>query len=143
MLRPAEASDFPAIRDLIRRVRINPLALDWRRFVIAVDENDQMIGCGQIKPHDDGAYELASIAVEPAWRGRGVARAIIEHLLAAHPGVLYLTCRSELESFYRPFGFRPIEAAEMPPYFRRIYRLARWIVRLRFERGSMLVMKRG
>ena len=37
ILRPATAADFPAIRALIRRVRINPYGLDWRRFLVAVD----------------------------------------------------------------------------------------------------------
>ena len=53
------------------------------------------------------------------------AREIIERLLAGHPQrPLYLTCRSELGAFYDRFGFRPESEGEMPPYFRRISRLA-------------------
>ena len=36
-LRPATEDDFPLIKDLIHRVGINPMSLDWHRFVIAVD----------------------------------------------------------------------------------------------------------
>ncbi len=57
------------------------MGLDWRRFLVAVTPQGEMVGCGQIKPQGD-LRMLASIAVLPAWRGRGVARRIIERLLA-------------------------------------------------------------
>jgi N-acetylglutamate synthase-like GNAT family acetyltransferase len=125
VLRPAAEDDFPAIRDLIRMVGINPMGLDWHRFVIAVDPRSNLfLGCGQIKPHSDGSLELASIAVQPEQRGRGIARTLIEHLLAESPRPLYLTCRAGLEPFYQKFGFYKIGLSQMPPYFRRLSRLA-------------------
>ena len=138
-LRSATENDFPAIRDLIHRVGINPMDLDWRRFVLAVDASDRMLGCGQLKPHGPDIIELASIAVEPSLRGQGIARAVIEHLIDRAPRPLYLTCRSKLEPFYTRWGFRSLEFAEMPPYFRRLARLARAIGMLFNEK--MLVMK--
>lgn len=144
ILRPAGAADFPAIRDLIHAAQINPMGLNWRRFILAVDDQGRLIGCGQIKPHGDGSRELASIAVIPEWRQRGVARVIIQSLLAAAPGPLYLTCRGELGGFYERFGFRRILAPEMPPYFRRIERLARGLGRLgAFKGQEMWVMLRN
>ena len=113
--------------------------LNWRRFVLAVDASDRMLGCGQLKPHGPNILELASIAVEPSARGQGIARAVIEHLIAAAPRPLYLTCRAKLESFYSQWGFRSLEFAEMPPYFRRLARLARLIGAAFKEK--MLVMK--
>ncbi|RPI29462.1 MAG: N-acetyltransferase [Chloroflexota bacterium] len=124
-LRPATSADAAPIRALIRDVGINPTGLDWRRFVLAVTTEDEMIGCGQVKPHGDGTRELASIAVKREWRRCGVARAIIERLIADHPGVLYLMCRSSLAPFYEKFGFGVLDEAEMPPYFRRMARLAK------------------
>jgi hypothetical protein len=38
------------------------------------------------------------------------------------PGPLYLTCRTDLGPFYEKFGFRNAEVAEMPRYFRTVYR---------------------
>jgi amino-acid N-acetyltransferase len=118
---------------LIRAVRINPWALDWRRFLVAVDEQNALIGCGQIKPHRDGSQEMASIAVTPAWRGRGVARALIEQLMATAGRPLWLTCVSSMVPLYLKFGFRQVDdPAEMPPYFRRLYHLTRrflWLSR--------------
>ena len=141
-LRPATSADFPAIRGLIRLVQINPIDLDWQRFVIAVTPEGEMIGCGQVKPHGDGSRELASIAVTPPWRKQGVARAIIEYLTANEPGTLYLTCRANLGPFYTRFGFKAIEQQEMPPYFRRISRLMKALGVLRVVGERLLVMKR-
>ena len=76
-LRRATNYDFPAIKNLIDAVEINPMGLDWRRFIIAVDKDDHLVGCGQVKQHKDGSLELASIAVQPDWRKQGVARAIV------------------------------------------------------------------
>ena len=53
--RPAQASDEAAIKALIRTVNINPMGLKWQRFLVALDKNGQLIGCGQIKSHRDGS----------------------------------------------------------------------------------------
>lgn len=141
-LRPAAASDFDAIRALIHTVGINPTGLDWRRFIVAVSEQGEVIGCGQIKPHRDGSYELASIAVVPAWRGQGVARAIIKRLISSYHGRLYLTCRSGLRTFYEKFGFRLTTPEELPPYFRRLAGLARLACAVGLLGEGLLVMVR-
>ncbi|MBM2843258.1 MAG: GCN5-related N-acetyltransferase, partial [Anaerolineales bacterium] len=98
-LRPATAADAGAIRSLIFRVGINPRDLDWRRFLVAVDVQGKLIGCGQVKPHSDGSRELASIAVRPKWRGRGLASEIIRRLMAEGGPPLWLMCRSDLADF--------------------------------------------
>ena len=139
LLRPASESDSSSIKDLINRVGINPIDLDWRRFVIAVDGSGKMVGCGQLKPHGKDVIELASIAVEPSHQHQGIARVIIEHLIAQGPRPLYLTCRSRLGSFYEKWGFRSIEPAEMPAYFRRLSRLVNLMAA--FMNDKMLVMK--
>ncbi len=125
-LRPAAAGDSRRIRSLILRVGINPTGLDWHRFLLAVDAEDRLIACGQVKPHGDGTRELASIAVRPAWRRKGVASAIIADLQGREPAPLWLTCRSPLTSFYHRFGFEEVLRPEaMPRYFQRVVRLAR------------------
>jgi len=129
-LRPALESDAPIIRDLIHRVGINPLDLDWRHFIVAEAADSQFMGCAQLKQHRDGSFELASLAVESGYRGQGVASAIIEHLLAHSPRPLYLMCQPALAPLYEKFGFRVIELDAMPPYFRRILRLVSALVLL-------------
>jgi N-acetylglutamate synthase-like GNAT family acetyltransferase len=140
-LRPATPSDSASIRSLIFRVGINPRGLDWRRFLVAVDAGGRLIGCGQVKPHADGSRELASIAVRPSGRRRGLASQIIRRLMteAGHP--LWLMCRSDLAGFYRRFGFVSIEDPQrMPRYFRRVYRLAAAAARILPGDNPMAVM---
>jgi amino-acid N-acetyltransferase len=140
-LRRASEQDATAIRDLIHQVGINPMGLDWRRFQVAIDGQGRLIGCGQIKPHGTEILELASIAVDAGWRGRGVARAIIQSLMAEAPRPLYLMCRSGLEAFYVKFGFRALDAAELPPYFRRMKALIGVYERLANAEETVLIMK--
>lgn len=141
-LRPAAATDSAAIRKLIVRSRINPSALNWRRFVVAISSKNKLIGCGQIKPHRDGSHELASIAVEQDWQGHGLGRAIIENLLESSAGVLYLMCRSSMGSLYEKFGFQVITGEGMPKYFQRVSKLVGMVELLNSEGETLLVMRR-
>ncbi len=140
-LRPAREMDAAPIRDLIHLVGINPMDLDWKRFVVAVNDRDEMIGCGQLKPHGRGILELASIAVYPEYQGEGIARLIIEHLLKDSPRPLYLMCESSLGPFYEKFGFQAISYEEMPSYFQRMSRLAGLVTTLARRKERLLIMK--
>ena len=77
-IRPAREAEAAQIKDLIHMVGINPTGLDWKRFLVAVYGPGEVIGCGQVKPHGEDILEMASIAVHPDHRGKGIARAIIE-----------------------------------------------------------------
>jgi N-acetylglutamate synthase-like GNAT family acetyltransferase len=141
-VRPAGQGDFPAIRSLIHSVHINPIGLDWRRFLVVVTPPDTLLGCGQIKPHPDGSKELASIAVQEHARGQGVARAIIQALLSLEPEhPIYLMCRARLKELYTKFGFHTIILEEMPPYFKRISRAERIFNSKSRPEDRLLVMR--
>ena len=140
-LRKAQESESAQIKALIRLVGINPMGLDWKRFIVAVNDRQEVIGCGQLKPHGKEILELASIAVVPEYRKQGIARAIIEHLLKDSPRPLYLTCVSRTGPFYEKFGFRAISHAEMPRYFQRLRRLAMALMSLSNRNDELLVMK--
>lgn len=134
LFRPATAADQATITAFIRAAGINPMSLKWPNFLLAVDAaTGEVVGTGQIKTHGDGSRELASIATKPAYQGRGIAGAIIRQLIAKDTAEstapLYLTCRSPMEPFYLRFGFRTLAVDEMPPYFRRIKRLANFVGR--------------
>lgn len=140
-VRPARETEAALIRELIHLVGINPTGLDWKRFVVAVNDRDEMIGCGQLKPHGRDVLELASIAVYPEHQGKGVARGIIEHLLKASPRPLYLMCQSSLGELYEKFGFRAIAYDEMPRYFQRLSKLAGLVTTLARREERLLIMK--
>ncbi len=140
-IRQATAADQSTINHIIRDAGINRMSLDWKRFIVAEDDG-RVAGVGQIKPHGDGSRELASIAVIPERQGQGIGSEIIRTLVArdTEHGTLYLTCRQQLETYYARFGFSRIERNEMPPYFRRITRIANLIAPIFGTR--IVVMKR-
>jgi N-acetylglutamate synthase-like GNAT family acetyltransferase len=139
-IHPAEARHAEPIRALIERVDINTRGLDWRHFLVAEDAAGSLVGCGQVKAHPGGVRELASIAVVPEQRRRGLARALIEALLAQHLGPLYLMSESGLEAFYAQFGFRRIDETEMPTYFRRMIKLPGFVELFTKDNLQVIVM---
>jgi N-acetylglutamate synthase-like GNAT family acetyltransferase len=140
-IRPALESESTQIKDLINVAGINPTGLDWNRFVVAVNDQGRVIACGQIKPHGGGIRELASIATQPEYRGRGLARAVIEALLRETPRPIYLMCISHNGPMYEKFGFRSIDGDQVPKYFKRIQNLFAVAVVFRKTENNLLVMK--
>jgi N-acetylglutamate synthase-like GNAT family acetyltransferase len=140
-MRPARQADSKAIKDLIRRVHINPTGLDWQHFTLAVDEQQCMIGCAQMKPHGDGSRELASLAVEEQYRGQGIATVLIEALLSKEQPPIYLMCKAELVPFYEKFNFRLVAERDRPPYYRKMWRvlgIIRFFIQ-KFDGPSLMV----
>ena len=140
-IRPALESESTQIKDLINLVGINPTGLDWKRFIVAVNDRDQVIACGQIKPHGADIRELASIAVHPEYRGQGIARAVIEKLLRENPKPMYLMCISHNGQMYEKFGFQVIAEKQMPRYFARIKKLFNIADVFRKSGEELFVMK--
>ena len=142
LIRSAIAADQSTITQMIHDAGINPMSLDWHRFLIA-EEDGVTVGIGQIKVHGDGSRELASLAVIPSRQGQGIGSGLVHALLEKVTGEIYLTCRSPLETYYSRFGFRRIERDEMPPYFRRIMRLAGIFMALARGQGPIVMKREG
>jgi N-acetylglutamate synthase-like GNAT family acetyltransferase len=140
-LRSALQSEANQIKDLIDSVEINPIGLDWKRFIVAVSEHGQVIACGQVKSHGGNIRELASIAVHPGHRGEGIARAVIELLLRENQCPMYLMCMSHNGLMYEKFGFKTITEHQLPRYFLRVKKL--FIIANMFRKSDeeLLVMK--
>jgi amino-acid N-acetyltransferase len=140
-IQPATKEHQSAIKTLINDAGINPMGLKWQRFLVALDENEQVIGCGQVKPHRDGSHELASIAVIHGWRRQGIASAIINELVKQASQSLWLTCMSHLIPFYEPFGFIEMkDRKQMPAYFRRVLWIFPVFARFSSAKGYLAVM---
>lgn len=140
--RAATAADAWPIRRLIYRTGINPSGLKWERFLVIDSPEGALIACGQIKPHADGTRELASIAVRPEWRGRGLARRIIEGLLERETGEVFLMCRSSNAPLYEKFQFGEAALADLPRYFQRVFRFAGRMNLLIAEGERLMIMRR-
>ena len=138
-IRPATQADQETIRRLIREANINRMSLRWPNFVVAEDDG-AIVGIGQVKTHGDGSRELASIAVIPARQSQGIGGAIINTLLAREDGVVHLTCRRQLQGYYERFGFKCLQPAEFPLYFKRMIPIINVVARL--VGTQILVMRR-
>jgi ribosomal protein S18 acetylase RimI-like enzyme len=103
-LRPVSAEDWELWRDLrLRVLATDPDAFgstldreqaltetEWRRrlvvggsFVACVD--GRPVGMGGCIPDEPGAWSIVSMWVDPAARGLGIGRRVLEHLLATLP----------------------------------------------------------
>ncbi len=138
-IRTANEADQLTIRRLIKEANLNRMSLAWPNFVVA-EEDGAIVGLGQVKAHRDGSRELASIAVVPAKQGSGIGSAVIRTLLAKETGVLHLTCRRQMQTYYERFGFRRLQSSEFPPYFRRLIPIANIFARA--FGTQILVMRR-
>jgi N-acetylglutamate synthase-like GNAT family acetyltransferase len=142
ILRPAVREDARTIRQMIFAERLNPFSLNWRHFTLAEDPNGNVAGCIQVKTHGDGTRELASLVVRAEFRRQGLARQMIEAILAREEGPIYLTCRASLAPFYNRFGFNTLADPDLSPYFRRLRRAFRFLQRLTRLPEDLAVMRR-
>jgi amino-acid N-acetyltransferase len=118
VLRPARASDIWAIRKLVLFAKLDPTQIRWSQFWVIECQN-RVVACGQLR-NFSGAQELGSLVVDSAWRGRGLGRYLVKHLIQVATEPLYLECLgSQLAEFYTRFGFVPIAWQKLPPPLKR------------------------
>ncbi len=111
-IRPAAQADARTIRQMIRAEALDPTSLDWRNFLIA-EQDDRIIGVGQIKPYPD-CQELGSLIVDRDYRHQGIAAQLIGALEARAGRPLYLVCERKMEPYYTRFGYQTIPFSEAP-----------------------------
>lgn len=59
-----------------------------------------------VKGKRQAAVQLGAVATRPDWRGRGLSRRVLEHILAMYPDTPMLLCANEsVVDFYPRFGF--------------------------------------
>ena len=124
-LRPALAAELPRITQLILKNNLNPLGLDWQSFTVAANQENQLVGCGQIKKHA-GLEELASLVVVDEWQGRGISKLLMDALIEQGKRPLWLMCESPLTRFYQQYDFVEVtNPAKLPSYFQSVYWISR------------------
>lgn len=131
--------DMSQIRRLIASERMNLLALDPARFVVATNTStgtNDMIAAGQLVPLQNGAVELRSMVVQPSHRSvtfplclftpqphhilhrrKGVGSALLAELLdKAGKCQVYITTVASRSAFYERAGFvrLPLYPSAMP-----------------------------
>jgi amino-acid N-acetyltransferase len=126
--RPARAADLPAVERLRAAADLPTagvgeiLAAHPADFVVADEpgEPGELAAVAGLEVRGDGAL-LRSVAVRPAWRSHGVARALVSRLVDAAEGrglhALYLLTTTA-EDYFPRFGFRRVERAAVPAEIR-------------------------
>ncbi len=76
------------------------------------EDGGRIVGAVALKKHSD-CLELCALGVDPASRGRGAARALVEALMAEAPGPVHLA--TVIPGFFAACGFE--RAAEEPRSF--------------------------
>lgn len=138
-IRAATATDQAVIYTLVLQNNLNPFDLHWSSFRVAVSENHEVVGCGQIKQHGS-LQELASLVVAKKWQGRGISHLLMDDLLEQAGRPLWLMCESPLISYYQKLGFGEVKGFDaLPGYFQGISMVTRLSMNVVFFlRGTYL-----
>ncbi len=114
-LRRATEADAGWINAAYANIRFQQSDLA-RDLVIVAELDGEYAGLGRLVPAGERAYELGGMLVFDAFRGRGVAKAIIDELLR-HAGGREVYCIpfADLEPIYAKAGFARRERDEALP----------------------------
>ena len=104
-IRRANDSDIPGAVGLAGRLGLEYPGLETDAIWVA-EEDDEIVGLVALKEHDD-CLELCALGVNPADRGRGVAKALVEALMTEASGDVYLA--TIIPGFFEGCGFHIIE----------------------------------
>ncbi|MEK6657570.1 MAG: GNAT family N-acetyltransferase [Nitrospirota bacterium] len=105
-IRKASPEDMPFIRECAVKFRLDDEDMDYRQFVVAVDEDD-IAGFGRIRPHKE-VYELGCVGVVEHKRNHGIGNMIVKHLINIFPSNdVYIT--TDLIDYFERLGFKRIE----------------------------------
>ena len=118
-VRAALPRDVREIRDLVtpyadERILLPKELVGYyeavQEFVVAQDETTAVIGCGALHVLWSDLAEVRTVAVHPAWRGRGVGHALLDVLVerARALGLGRLFCLTFEVAFFEAHGFHPI-----------------------------------
>jgi amino-acid N-acetyltransferase len=145
-IRAATERDQAAIRALVLGERLNPTGLDWRNFVVAVDD-DGLAGAVQMRKHRDGSRELGSLVVAAQRRGQGIAARLIDALLASERVAVHMIAGAAHAAHYRRWGFRAIEPQQAARSVRFNYRIGQLACVVSFlkrrERRQLVILERA
>lgn len=124
-LRPARIADMRQVGDLVNGFArdnlmlpksYDQLARNFREFVVAVDEEQRVLGCGALRVYSDELAEIISLAVDEAAHGAGIGRRLVQQLVADArelqlQTVFALTLQ---EAFFHRLGFQTVPRDNFP-----------------------------
>jgi len=126
----------PAVR-LAESLGLDYPGLEADPLWIAEAEGGRIVGLVALKTHPD-CLEICALGVDPGERGRGIARALVEALMAEAPGPVHLA--TVIPGFFEACGFRTI-ADDIPATF-PAKRLTAWCEGCPRERCTVMMREK-
>jgi amino-acid N-acetyltransferase len=92
------------------------LARLFREFVVAVDAEERVVGCGALRVYSDQLAEIASLAVDESVHGAGIGRRLVQRLVeeAGALGIRTVFALTLQEPFFHRLGFRTVPRENFP-----------------------------
>lgn len=115
-----------AIEEADRLLAANPgKVIENGGFIFSVKSDENVVGVCALFKESEARYQLARMAVEPAFRGNGYGRALIEHAIKHVQSLgatsIYLLSNTVLVpaiTMYERFGFAAVSREQHPVYAR-------------------------
>lgn len=125
VLRPATPADMAEVEPLIngfagRNLMLpknrDQLVRHFREFIVAVDREGRVVGCGALRVFTESLGEIASLAVAERAHGAGIGRRIVERLMeqARELGLRTVFALTLQEVFFHRLGFRTVPKENFP-----------------------------
>ena len=104
-LRRADPSEAAWVNETYEKYEFVPSDLEMEKVIVA-EVAGVPAAFGRLVPVGDGAYELGGMVVFEAFRGTGLAKTMVKHLVALAGGSpLYCVPFIPIASLYRNLGF--------------------------------------
>ena len=104
-IRKVGAGEAPTAVELARKLDLDYPGMEADELWVA-EEGAEVVGVVALKRHPD-CLELCALGLDPARRGRGTAKALVEALMAAASGPVHLA--TVIPEFFETCGFARTE----------------------------------
>jgi N-acetylglutamate synthase-like GNAT family acetyltransferase len=105
-VRKAGPADLSSIVELDERLDLAYPGMEGDAHWVAEADRGRIVGAVALKKHPD-CLELCALGVDPGFRGKGIAKALVDALMASAKDAVHLA--TVIPGFFRSCGFHVIE----------------------------------
>ena len=84
-------------------------------YGVYLDEGKKLVGFARVISDDATTYYLCDVVIDPAYRGRGLGKALVSHIvsLPEYAGLRGLLLTKDAHGLYEQFGFETVNGRAM------------------------------